>query len=131
MLINIPAARFFLCELHSVMGDKWGGRVRLAPQLRRDLQCRIKVPKHANGKKIQRPVETAYIHYDTIGHFWGAVLNGKLDARGLWGQRDETHHMTWKDMKAVRLAVLNFSSTTSFLQNATITMDTSIPTAPY
>jgi hypothetical protein len=33
----IPAARFFLRELHSVLGDMWGGRVRLTPQLRRDL----------------------------------------------------------------------------------------------
>jgi hypothetical protein len=35
--LAIPAARFFLRELHSVLGDKWGGRVRLTPQLNRDL----------------------------------------------------------------------------------------------
>jgi hypothetical protein len=35
--LAIPAEKIFLCELHSVLGDKWGGRVRLTPQLRRDL----------------------------------------------------------------------------------------------
>jgi hypothetical protein len=38
LFLAIPAARFFLRELHSVVGEKWGGLVRLSPQLRRDLQ---------------------------------------------------------------------------------------------
>jgi hypothetical protein len=38
MFLAIPAAKFFLRELHSVLGDKGGGRVRLTPQLRHDLQ---------------------------------------------------------------------------------------------
>jgi hypothetical protein len=38
LFLAIPAARLFMRELHSVLGDKWGGRVRLTPQLRRDLQ---------------------------------------------------------------------------------------------
>jgi hypothetical protein len=38
LFLAIPAARFFLRELHSVVGEKWGGLVRLAPQLRRDLK---------------------------------------------------------------------------------------------
>jgi hypothetical protein len=37
LFLAIPAARFFLRELHSVLGDKWGSRVRLTLQLRRDL----------------------------------------------------------------------------------------------
>jgi hypothetical protein len=69
--LAIPAARFFLRELHSVLGDKWGGQVRLTPQLRRDLQWWTHVPSHANGKKIHRPVESAYIHCDSSGYGWG------------------------------------------------------------
>eukprot|EP00873_Tetraselmis_striata_P038110 jgi/Tetstr1/458374/TSEL_044812.t1 len=42
--LAIPAARFFLRELHSVVGDRWGGRVRMTPQLRRDLQWWTSVP---------------------------------------------------------------------------------------
>jgi hypothetical protein len=59
--------------------------VRLTPQLRRDLQWWIQVPNHANSKNIHRPVEPAYIHCDSSGYGWGAVLNGRLEARGFWG----------------------------------------------
>jgi hypothetical protein len=38
----------------------------------------------------------------------GAVLNGRLEARGFWGIEDEKQHNTWKELKAVRLAVLSF-----------------------
>jgi hypothetical protein len=38
----------------------------------------------------------------------GAVLNDRLEARGFWGQDDEQQHCTWKEVKAVRLAVLCF-----------------------
>jgi hypothetical protein len=37
LLLTIPAARLLIRELHSVLGDKWGGRVRLTPHLRCDL----------------------------------------------------------------------------------------------
>jgi hypothetical protein len=42
------------------------------------------------------------------GYGWGAVLNGRLEARGFWGPEDEKQHITWKELKAVRLAVLSF-----------------------
>jgi hypothetical protein len=38
LFLAIPAAKFFLRELNSVVGEKWGGLVPLTPQLRRDLQ---------------------------------------------------------------------------------------------
>eukprot|EP00873_Tetraselmis_striata_P041649 jgi/Tetstr1/461913/TSEL_006991.t1 len=56
LFLAIPAARFFLRELHSVVGDRWGGRVRMTPQLRRDLQRWTSVPIQSNGKPIHRPV---------------------------------------------------------------------------
>jgi hypothetical protein len=58
LFLTIPAAMLFLRELHSVLDDKWGGRVRLTPQLRRDVQWWTHVPSHANGKNIHRQVET-------------------------------------------------------------------------
>eukprot|EP00873_Tetraselmis_striata_P021203 jgi/Tetstr1/441467/TSEL_029712.t1 len=70
LFLAIPAARFYLRELHNVVGSKWGGRVRMTHQLRRDLQ-------------------------------W-------LEARGFWGAADERQHITWKELKAVRLAVESF-----------------------
>jgi hypothetical protein len=36
------------------------------------------------------------------------VVNGRLDAHGFWGPEDEHKHITWKELKAVRLAVLIF-----------------------
>jgi hypothetical protein len=106
--LAISDAKFFLRELHSILGDKWGGRVCLTPQLRRYLQWWTQVHSHANDKNIHRPVESAYIHCDSSGFGWGAVLNGRLEARGFWGLEDEPHHIKWKELKAVRLAVLSF-----------------------
>eukprot|EP00873_Tetraselmis_striata_P014952 jgi/Tetstr1/435216/TSEL_024135.t1 len=108
LFLAIPAARFFPRELHSVVGDRWGGRVRMTPQLRRDLQSWTSVPSQSTGKPIHRPVETAYMHTDNSGYGWGGVLNGRLEARGFWSSADERHHITWKELKAVRLAVESF-----------------------
>eukprot|EP00873_Tetraselmis_striata_P015939 jgi/Tetstr1/436203/TSEL_025048.t1 len=108
LYLAIPAARFYLRELHDVMGSKWGGRVRMTHQLRRDLQWWTAVPTQANGRPIHRPVETAYMHCDSSGYVWGAVLNGRLEARGFWGAADERQHITWKELKAIRLAVESF-----------------------
>eukprot|EP00873_Tetraselmis_striata_P001185 jgi/Tetstr1/421449/TSEL_012398.t1 len=69
----------FMRELHSVVGDRWGGRVRMTPQLRRDLQWWTSVPSQSNGKPIHRP-----------------------------SSADERQHITWKELKAVRLAVESF-----------------------
>eukprot|EP00873_Tetraselmis_striata_P019943 jgi/Tetstr1/440207/TSEL_028559.t1 len=80
----------------------------MTPQLRRDLQCWTSVPSQSNGKPIHRPVETAYLHTDTSGYGWGGVLNGRLEARGFWSSADERQHITWKELKAVRLAVESF-----------------------
>eukprot|EP00873_Tetraselmis_striata_P044241 jgi/Tetstr1/464505/TSEL_009263.t1 len=103
-----PRASTCLRELHDVVGSKWGGRVRMTHQLRRDLQWWTAVPTQANGRPIHCPVETAYMHCDSSGYGWGAVLNGRLEARGFWGAADERQHITWKELKAVRLAVESF-----------------------
>jgi hypothetical protein len=73
-----------------------------------NLKFEISIPIHANGKNIHRPVESAYIHCDSSGYGWGVVLNGKLEAHGFLGPEEEKQHITWKELKAVRLAVLSF-----------------------
>eukprot|EP00873_Tetraselmis_striata_P018203 jgi/Tetstr1/438467/TSEL_027022.t1 len=62
----------------------------------------------SNGKPIHRPVETTYLHTDSSGYGWGGVLNGMLEARGFWSSADEYQHITWKELKAVRLAMESF-----------------------
>jgi hypothetical protein len=36
------------------------------------------------------------------------MLNEELQARGFWSATDQHQHITWKELKAVRLAVLSF-----------------------
>jgi hypothetical protein len=66
------------------------------------------VSSHANGKNIHRPVESRYIHCDSSGCGCGVVLNGRVESQGFLGLHDEHPHITWKGLKAVRLAILSF-----------------------
>jgi hypothetical protein len=55
--------RHFLRELHSVLGDIWGERVTMNPQLRHDLQWWTnRVHEQANGKNNHRPVEITSVY---------------------------------------------------------------------
>ena len=53
-------------------------------------------------------VETAYLHCDSSGFGWGAVLNDCIEARGLWSGKDRDQHITFKELKAVRCAIESF-----------------------
>ena len=48
------------------------------------------------------------MHCDSSQYGWGAVLNEQYEARGFWYERDRTMHITFKELKAVRLAVRTF-----------------------
>jgi hypothetical protein len=82
--------------------------VRINYQLRRDLQWWTRVPSANNGRSNFSPIETAYEHCGSSSYGWGAVLNEQLEARGFWSVTDQQHHITWKELKAVRLAILSF-----------------------
>jgi hypothetical protein len=82
--------------------------VRLTYQLKRDLQWWTQVPSANNGRSMFSPIETAYQHCDSSGYGLGAVLNEQLEARGFWSPTDQKQHITWKELKAVRLTVLSF-----------------------
>ena len=110
LYLAIPAARFYLRELHNVMStkDSWAGYVRVTRQLKRDLEWWRNVPQASNGRPIFAPVETCYLHCDSSSFGWGAVLNDTSEARGFWPRPDLDQHITWKELKAVRLAVEAF-----------------------
>lgn len=112
LYLAVPAARFFLRELHCVLATRtgWGGRVKMTHQLRRDLEWWRTVPTQHNGRSMFKPVETAYLHTDSSSYGWGAVLNNSTSyqARGFWYESDRDQHITWKELKAVRLAVQSF-----------------------
>eukprot|EP00873_Tetraselmis_striata_P016988 jgi/Tetstr1/437252/TSEL_025982.t1 len=113
LLLAIKSARFYLRELHDVLRtkDSWSGRIKMTRQLRRDLEWWVAVPNHSNGRSsIYKPVETAYMHVDSSGYGWGAVLNETTEARGFMYDGDRELHITYKELKAVRYAVLTILS---------------------
>eukprot|EP00873_Tetraselmis_striata_P025854 jgi/Tetstr1/446118/TSEL_033718.t1 len=77
LFLAIPAARPFLRELHSVVGDRWLGRAR---------------PDDATAPPRPTVVDI------------GGVLNGRLKARGFLSSADERQHITWKELKALQPA---------------------------
>ena len=61
-----------------------------------------KLPKKHNRAVIFKAVEIAYLHYDSSGFGWGAVLNDCIEARGFWSGEDKGRHITFEELKAVR-----------------------------
>eukprot|EP00873_Tetraselmis_striata_P014402 jgi/Tetstr1/434666/TSEL_023757.t1 len=112
LYVAITPARFFSRDLHCVLATRqgWGGRVKMTNQLRRDLEWWTQVPAHHNGRSMYMHVETAYLHADSSSYGWELVLNNNnaYDARGFWYEDDRAHHITWKELRAVRHAVESF-----------------------
>ena len=110
LYLAIPTTRFYLRDLHSVLASRtsWTGSVKLTRQLIRDLGWWAVVPSVRNGRAMFREVETATLHTDSSGFSWGAVLNQTHEARGNWSPDDVAFHITWKELRAVRLGVHAF-----------------------
>eukprot|EP00873_Tetraselmis_striata_P016676 jgi/Tetstr1/436940/TSEL_025712.t1 len=112
--LAIAPARVFLRELHCVLHatrQGWDGRVKMTNQLRRDLKWWTHVPpSQHNGRSTYKPMETAYLHADSSSYGWGAVLNNNnaYQARGFLYEDDRAHHITWKELRAVRHVVESF-----------------------
>ena len=108
--LAIPVARFYLRELHDIVktATSWSSTVRVSKQLKRDLEWWQTVPNKHNGAPIFKAVETAYLHCDSSGFGWGAVLNDCIEARGFWTGADKEAHITFKKLKAVRCAIESF-----------------------
>jgi hypothetical protein len=68
------------------------------------------VPTQNNGRSIYKPIETAYLHADSNDYGWGAILNddSNYQARGFMSATDRLHHITWKELRAVRHAIESF-----------------------
>jgi hypothetical protein len=56
------------------------------------------------------PIETAYLHADSNDDGREGVLNDNpiYQARGFWCAADSLQHITWKELRAVRLAIESF-----------------------
>jgi hypothetical protein len=103
-------ARFFLRERHDAVktAKTRPCTVKVTCQLKRDLQWWTKVPSHHNGAPIWKFIENAYLHCDSSGFGWGAVLNNFVETRGFWGMPDLDEHITFKELKVVRYAMQTF-----------------------
>jgi hypothetical protein len=79
-------------------------------QLKRDLEWWRSVPDQHNGRSIYKPIEAAYLHADSSDYGWGAVLNDNpaYQARGFWYDDDRQQHITWKELRAIRLMIESF-----------------------
>jgi len=71
-------------------------------------QARLGVPSHHNGAPIWKPIENAYLCFDSIVYGWGEVLNDCVEARGFWGMFGMGEHITFKELKVVRCAIQAF-----------------------
>jgi Reverse transcriptase (RNA-dependent DNA polymerase) len=109
--LALPLARFKLRSLHdmcsSIVG--WSGCVRLTPQARRDLQWFADLLPRYNGRPIWRSPHSALLHCDASKLAWGAVLNISVPARGFWTPHERRQHITFLELRAVRLAVENWA----------------------
>jgi hypothetical protein len=82
-----PAARFFLREVRNVISTKtnWSAHVKLSKHTSSTgFKMVAYVPKTSNGRSMLRPVETTYLHVDSSGYGWGAVLNELKEGRVFW-----------------------------------------------
>ncbi|KAK3261475.1 hypothetical protein CYMTET_29616 [Cymbomonas tetramitiformis] len=101
--LAVPAARLYLRELHFMLAEKRGAKVKLTRQAFGDLEWwkRLQAQCKWNGRSIWRCPTRAKLHTDSSLCAWGGVLNLKLGARGF--RRDELRqlHITHLELEAV------------------------------
>eukprot|EP00873_Tetraselmis_striata_P044139 jgi/Tetstr1/464403/TSEL_009196.t1 len=108
--LAIKPARFYLRELHYdvlLTKDSWSGRVKMTHLLRRVLEWLAAILGHINGRSICTLVDTVYMHVDSSGYGWGAVLNETTEARGFKYDGDRELHITYKAVRYTVLTVLS------------------------
>ena len=120
--LAVPMSRCWLRSIYddvsSVRGG-WAGRVRLSRQSMDDLREWAAIQSNAHlGRAIWRRPETATLSTDASDHGHGAQLGGHpsvigssrmAPAAGFWDAADFRQHITFKELKAVRLWVRIFA----------------------
>ena len=85
LYLVIPAAMFYLWELHDVIKttESWTWTVRMTKQLKRVPEWWKAVPGEHDRAPIFKAMETAYLHCDSSDYGREAFLNDCVEARGL------------------------------------------------
>ena len=109
--LAVPLARFRTRSLHDVVKSlsDWNSWVRLTRAARTDLRWWEHLDDHASERVIWLPEEQVNLHCDASGEIgWGAALELTVPAQGFWRCHQKWHHITMKELKAVRFAVESF-----------------------
>ena len=109
--LALPLARLWLRALWDDLATKrgWTSHVRLSRQTLRDVRgfCSLMQSKHV-GRPIWTPPDTAVGSVDAGPYGWGGKLWSPREhapAAGYWSAEHASLHITWRELRAVRLFV--------------------------
>ena len=112
--LAVRLARFMLRALQDDLSTRrgWGGTVVLSRQSVADLRwwAGLRSSPHV-GRAIWRPADSRLLHVDASSLGWGAALDQARSfapAAGFWAPEEIDFHITWKELRTVRLAVTHF-----------------------
>ena len=115
--LALPLAR---CWLRAPYDDLelrrgWSGETRLSRQSLSDIKefTQLRNSKHV-GRSIWLRPDTATGHVDAGPLGWGGQINesrAELPAYGFWSAEEAAVHITWRELRAVRLYVLWYLET--------------------
>jgi hypothetical protein len=108
--LALPLVRLWLRAAwdDSTSSPGWTGRVRLSRQTLADLHqfTQLRRSKHV-GKPIALLPDTAVAHVDAGPYGWGGRLQrGHPPQWGFWTPSEAALHITWRELRAVRLFIL-------------------------
>ena len=109
--LAVPLARFRTRSLHEVLGapHDWECWQRLSRAARTDLKWWEHLDENAQERAIWLPETQIRLHCDASGEVgWGAAVELTVPAQGFWRAHQMKHHITLKELKAVRFAVESF-----------------------
>jgi hypothetical protein len=110
LCLAIAPALFFLREFHNVLAKRRGWVTR-PPNASTTGRPRVVAHiSHPKQGKVHPQADRDRLPPCSSDYGWGAVIKDNPDyqARGFWDARDCQHHITWKELRAVRHAIESF-----------------------
>ena len=107
--LALVPAQLFLRNLYEDLAQPvgWSGKVQLSRRSMRDLDWWCDIPQKHCSAPIHVGPAAVHLSVDASGHSWGAVLQGR-QAHGAWSASELPEHINWKELRAVRMALLSF-----------------------
>ena len=94
------------------LGRGWRGFTRLSRQSLADIRewTQLRASRHV-GRSIWLLPDTAVLHSDAGPYGWGGAVDyarTHLPAHGFWTPGEAELHITWRELRAVRLLIMHF-----------------------